>query len=89
MKQQINNNSNKLKSCQFVPFVFSYLKGVACELNQLENISHIMLGVSFIRVKSMGDCCCKHCLKPSDNELVIKMKKFDFFFQFDFDFFLI
>ena len=62
--------SPTIKSYTFCPFVSCHLKGIANEVNVKNDETHIICGVSYIRVQSLNECCCKLCPAPSDNELV-------------------
>ena len=53
-----------------MPFLLGYAKGIAAEVNTKEDFSHVTVGISHINVKSVGECCCKLCPKPSLNETI-------------------
>lgn len=69
LTQQNSNNSNK-NSPNFANFVSCYLKGIAIEVNKKTNFNHVLFGISHISLQSLGECCCRLCPKPTQNEIV-------------------
>ena len=46
-------------------------KGLAVEINVKEDYAHTMIGISHVNLKSVGECCCKLCPRPSINETIL------------------
>ncbi|RNA25162.1 Vacuolar sorting-associated 13B [Brachionus plicatilis] len=69
LTQHNSTNLNKNAS-NFANFVSCYSKGIAVEVNTKTNFNHVLFGISCICVQSMGECCCKLCPKPAQNELI-------------------
>lgn len=68
---QLNESTqHRVKSLSACLFVIINAKGLAIEINKKNDHSHILFGISFINIKSSGDCCCKLCSKPNDNEII-------------------
>ena len=67
---QLNESTQqKVKSLSASHFLNANLKGIALEANNKGNdYSNFICGISFINVKSVGECCCKLCVKPNENE---------------------
>jgi vacuolar protein sorting-associated protein 13B len=63
LNQQATN-----KTLNFASFLSAHAKGLCFELNQKDNISHSLFGVSHVKITSVGECCCKLCPKPKQNE---------------------
>ena len=71
LTQQVNHDHHQSsKAYAFEPFVVCSMKGIAFESNLKQNFAHLLLGVSFINLRSMGSCCCRLCPKPTENEIV-------------------
>lgn len=67
------NQQTTNKTLSFASFLSVYAKGLCFELNQKDNISHSLFGISHIKFTSVGDCCCKLCPKPKPNETLFLM----------------
>jgi len=69
---QLNESTQqKVKSLSATHFLNVNLKGIALEANNKgSDYSNFICGISFINVKSVGECCCKLCVKPNENEKV-------------------
>lgn len=68
--QLSETTQQKIKSLTASPFIQMSLKGIAVEINnKLNENSHISLGISYINVKSLGECCCRVCSRPNENEV--------------------
>ena len=70
MKSQVSQSGGKqTRVYNFVQFVVINTKGMAIESMSREDEAHTMIGLSFISVKSAGECCCRMCPEPGGNEI--------------------
>ena len=69
---QLNETTQqRVKSLSASNFIATNAKGIAIEIdNKANNYSHIIFGISFINIKSAGECCCKLSPKPNENEKI-------------------
>lgn len=67
---KLTSNQINQQQQQFSQFIRCHTKGIALEVNKKEHFTHILFGISHINLKSMGECCCKLCPKPSSSEIV-------------------
>jgi len=71
MKSQVSQSGGKqTRVYNFVQFVVVSTKGLAVESMNRQDEAHTMIGLSFINVKSAGECCCRMCPQPAENEIV-------------------
>jgi hypothetical protein len=72
LAQELTNQQQKKhsRSFNFVQFIAGSLKGIGFEMKYKKKFSHMTMGISYINIKSVGECCCGNCSQPNDNEIV-------------------
>jgi vacuolar protein sorting-associated protein 13B len=69
-QQPSSSSSSSSRSYYFSQFLLANAKGIAVEINKKKDFLHLISGISNMELKSVGECCCKLCPKPSSNEIV-------------------
>ena len=69
-QQSSSSSTSSSKSYYFSQFLLASAKGIAIEINKKQDFLHLLSGISYMDLKSVGECCCKLCPKPSINEIV-------------------
>jgi vacuolar protein sorting-associated protein 13B len=60
------------KSYSFVAFMLANCKGIAIEcIRKGVDFMHLIFGISYINMKSLGECCCKLCPQPNHTEVIL------------------
>jgi vacuolar protein sorting-associated protein 13B len=55
-QSQATSSTSSSKSFVFEPFVVCNLKGIAIEVNSRENFIHLLIGVSYMNLRSLNEC---------------------------------
>lgn len=72
MKSQSSQGQKQqqAKTFNFVQFAVVNTKGLAIETSNKIDESHTIIGISYIAVRSIGECCCNRCPNPNNYETV-------------------